>query len=357
MFLSFSCDRSYIMPDCLGVTEHRLGDYCVDEFNDGCLLEGSSCDYSEAYFNSNKLRPSEWIKKIVLIADTSVYANQCLMYSWLNSSYLVGDALNWIPRNCPTDHPHNILSNPSASGNYTSFAEGIIFQSRGFRVYGHWLLDYLPRLLLIKEYCKSFPDLPIIVRNIPQWAKVFIYRLGITNPIVNIPQGGEFRISLLHIPLIMKEGSAYFEPLLAESFFTIRQLFASFNSLDKSAFPKKIFFARSKPPFALNQDEAIDFYTKRGFHCVYPELLSLEEQISMFSCCRAFVGEDSSAMHNIGFAAGSSSLIFSRMNRINLWHAAVASATGQYIRPVQSKILARDGKYQIPLDDELLVGL
>lgn len=357
MFLSLSSFHDNKNHDYLGVTEHILSDHCADTFNESCLLEGSWRDYTSAYTKSNSQRPREWIKKVVLSTDTSVYASQCLIYSWPNACFLTGSALNWNARNCPVERPQNIANNSNLNDKYASISEGIIFQSRGFNVYGHWLLDYLPRLLLIQEYCKEFPDLPIIIRSIPRWAKDFILRLGIQNPIIRVPQGGEIHVKLLHIPLIMKEGSVYYEPSLAESFFKIQQKFTDIDASNSSSFPDKIYIARSKEPFAINQHEAIKFYAKYGFHCIYPELFSLKEQIEIFSRCRSFIGEDSSAMHNIGYASQSSSIIFSRMNRVNLWHAAVASATGQHIRPIQSTIVSDDGKYQVPLDSSLLDGL
>jgi hypothetical protein len=355
MFLELSSICSHYTNDYRGISEAMLCDNCVDTYHD-CILNGSSFDYSVAYSKCKSKRPREWFKKVVLSIDTSVYANQCLLYSWPNSSYLVGSSLNWSPRKCPSEHPTNKSSYSQSNDIFDSINEGIILQSRGFNVYGHWLLDYLPRLLIIKEYCNACPDLPIIVRNIPVWAKDFMLRLGITNPILSVPAGGELRVKLLHIPLIMKEGFAYYEPMLAKSFFTIRRLFNLSDVYKITNFPEKIFLARRKRPYALNQDEAIDFYSKYGFQCVYPESLSLDDQIAMYSTCRAFIGEDSSAMHNIGFAINSSSLIFSRMNRINLWHAAVASATGQFIRPIQSLIHSNDGKYSIPLNGDYLNG-
>lgn len=356
MYLAFSSAFNHKSEDIHGTSEVLLGGLYADEFNDSCILEGSSSEYLRAYSKSNISRPSEWMKRIILSTDTSVYANQCRLYSWPNSCYLVGSCLNWNVRKCPTDHPtasHNLDSNDK----YASIDEGIVFQSRGFKVYGHWLLDYLPRLLMIKEYCNDRPGLPIIIRNIPRWGKTFMLRLGITNPIVSVPEGGELRVKLLHIPLIMKEGSMYYEPTLAKSFAAIRQIFVNADTNQSSSFPDKIFFARSKAPFAINQDEAIDFYARHGFQCIFPESLSLDDQISMYSRCRVFIGEDSSAMHNIGFATHSSSLIFSRKNRINLWHAAVASATGQYIRPILSTMVSSNDDYCIPLNHELVDDL
>lgn len=355
MFLKLSSVCGHNANEYGGISEVVLDNNCTDTYND-CILTGSSPDFSAAYSRCNSQRPCKWIRKVVLSIDTSIYANQCLLYSWPNSSYLVGSSLNWSPRNCPSVHPAYKSTDSQSNDIFDLINEGIILQSRGFNVYGHWLLDFLPRLLIIKEYCNDYPNLPIIVRNIPVWARGFMRRLGISNPILSVPAGGELRVKLLHIPLIMKEGFAYYEPMLAKSFFTIRRLFNYYDVYNLTSFPEKIYLARRKRPYAFNQDEAIDFYSKYGYQCVYPESLSLDDQIAMYSNCRSFIGEDSSAMHNIGFAFNSFSLIFSRMNRINLWHAAVASATGQHIRPIQSMIHSSGGKYLIPLNEDYLNG-
>jgi len=326
-----------------------LSNQILDTHNPSSVTESSSHDYINALKKSNKIRPASWRKTIVALPDVLISLNQCLMYSFEKQRYIVGDSVNWAVSKCPRELPSASSLQSSSDNRLEILDNAFILQAPGFAVYGHWLLDFVPRILLIKEMSKYLPSIPIIVRSMPVWAQEIVTRLDVTNPIVLIPAEMNIYAKNLFIPLFMKQGYVYCEEILKESFSVLRDLFYNPSVKQTGAAPsKKIFFARSKLPAANNQCQLIDQFAAHGFNCVYPDKLSLEEQITLYSGVHKFVGEDSSAMHNIGFAESSLGVIFGRPRRLNLWHAAVASSTGQRIHYDSSVDEVTDTQYAIP---------
>lgn len=325
-----------------------LSNQILDTHNPSCVIESSSQDYISQLQIANNRRPASWHKTIVGLPDILISLNQCLMYSFEKQRYVIGDSVNWAVSKCPKELPpaSSLLSSSDSRLEILDYA--FILQAPGFAVYGHWLLDFVPRILLIKEISKYHPSIPIIVRSMPVWAQEIVARLDVTNPIVSVPAEINIYAKNLFIPLFMKQGYVYCEEILKESFSVLTNLFYTPSvNLTGSPPSSKIFLARSKQPVAHNQSRLIDQFTARGFGCVYPERLSLEEQITLYSSAHTFVGEDSSAMHNIGFAESSLGIIFGRPRRLNLWHAAVASSTGQRIHYDSSVDEVTDNQYAI----------
>jgi len=325
-----------------------LGNQILDTHNPSSVIESSSQDYIDALIRSNKSRPASWRKTIVALPDVLVSHNQCLMYSLEKQRYIVGDSVNWAVSKCPKELPPASSLLPSSDSRLHILDSAFILQAPGFAVYGHWLLDFVPRILLIKEMSRYLPSIPIVVRSMPVWAHEVIARLDVTNPIVSVPAESNIYARNLFIPLFMKQGYVYCEEILKESFSVLRNLFYNPSvKLTGVAPSAKIFFARSKLPAANNQCQLVDQFTTHGFSCIYPDKLSLEEQVTLYSGAHVFVGEDSSAMHNIGFAESSLGVIFGRPRRLNLWHAAVASSTGQRIHYDSSVAELTDTQYAI----------
>lgn len=278
-----------------------------------------------------------WPKRLLIAQQLLLTGPRFTMYSLPERQYILGSSVNWHAPLLESD-----LSDPSISHAKVSdlcyLERGIVLTAPGFRVYGHWLLDFLPRLVLAKKYLdRSEEKVPIITRKIPHWAWPFIDALSLRD---DISEHDKYRGVVLGeaiVPLAPKEGEVYSESALFEAFSQLKQyLFSQPATRYKRMKERygdncfdKVLIVRRKPPYASNQRELGEKLEKIGFISVDPQEYSLAEQARIFSTASIVVGEDGSALHNIAFCQpGTQVMMWGRSDRINLRHLSVARAAG-----------------------------
>ena len=204
------------------------------------------------------------------------------------------------------DYAMNSL-NSSSLNKINSEKTGISIIGPGYRVYGHWLVDFIPRIKIAQEiYGKNlegaFIPLPI---DTPSWALTLIETMtglrkenilyyDINNDIIVF--------SKIVVPSYI-HGSYHFHPAMKE-FYPIS---------DSLAPNRKICISREN--FEGNTDgvlkKLIDrvyfetYAVSRGYELIKPELLRFSEQIEIFKGAKKIVGEYGSALHNSLFSSNS----------------------------------------------------
>lgn len=173
----------------------------------------------------------------------------------------------------------------------------------GKTVWGHWLVDFLPRLytLHIAGY-DIYEQRYLLPRDTPQFAIELLKSLGIGEASLEWFDDVAELVSCddLIVPTYLRVGR-YFSPLFREASAFLLQSFAARQPLLPPLSAPRLFITRSggRPQRVLkNRDEIETIMAQRGFTIVDPVKHSISEQIALFTAARQIAGEYGSGLHN-----------------------------------------------------------
>lgn len=228
-------------------------------------------------------------------------------WSGSESKIFSGDAL--------LDH-HSVDLGPFKTGRIPKFSDfrlddAVIFPNNGgIKIYGHWLLDIIPSIFAIKRiFGRSVPV--FIDSNFPDWVRHLLNRfeLDFTQ---DTPAGNNFILSGL------PRYHDYLNKDIFDNFkFETSRLPALIDKFDKPDVKKtskrKIFLSRAGLNLdrrkLINSQEIMDFFDSAGFEIIFPENLSIHEQVKIFSQTSILAGEAGSALHNSIFCGENTTVI------------------------------------------------
>lgn len=204
-------------------------------------------------------------------------------------------------------HPHNglrtwpdgqlSLFGPLCRHPAATFEQPVFIADTSHLIYGHVLLEIMPRLLML-EHCP--PDTPVLtsLRMEPPYPAMFA-AMGVDPA----------RVITLETPAWCR--TAY----LADNFVDLRNFvapqawdaFARLGRLgERSTIPvaERIYLSRRGTPrrALTNEAEVEDLFARRGFTIVHPESLGIADQVRLFTHARIVAGPGGSALHNIVFS-------------------------------------------------------
>jgi hypothetical protein len=174
-----------------------------------------------------------------------------------------------------------------------------IIHGPGYKVFGHWLIDFLPRLYILRRAGFDIATLTFIVpSDLHRFAREFLRLVGI--PAAHLV-AQDHRAELVQpdelIAPTMLRLRNRFNPLLAvASRFWL-------NRMELPGTPhtgRRIFVSRSQSHGnrMLTSRDAIEARAVRaGYEIVFPERLSLPEQIALFRGAGRIIGEYGSGLH------------------------------------------------------------
>lgn len=162
--------------------------------------------------------------------------------------------------------------------------------------YGHYLLEALPRLMLLDrvpvgiEIVTSIPRSPTI--------ETLIAGVGVDPARVRYYREPLF-CSRAYLPERLVRLNRSIHPLAREAFSRLKQF-----GVSSSRTPERVFISRARiGRRRLINEAAIEaIFARHGFHIVHPELLSIGEQIALFSEAPMIAGLGGSAMHSTVFS-------------------------------------------------------
>ena len=176
----------------------------------------------------------------------------------------------------------------------------------GWQVYGHWLLDFLPRIALAQ---KLFGDLGAFKLLLPNGAPDFVLQL--LAYFTTIPPHQIIRYDQNTEIVLIKQGLvpdythseynlnsftlAFYQRFIPAGIMPSRRLCLSRKHVEKQTRSAVRFFKER----ALFEAMAM----ARGYEIVYPETLSLAEQIRLMASAKIQIGEHGSAQHASLFSA------------------------------------------------------
>ncbi|HET9147264.1 MAG TPA: glycosyltransferase 61 family protein [Acetobacteraceae bacterium] len=206
-------------------------------------------------------------------------------------------------------HPEALLARPRALPIRRNPRPALVFHGWGVRVYGHFLIEMLPKLLLAKRFPNLFSGLlPVLDRQMPEWFRAILAsQFGIGEAEAIWFDSAQEQLHLeraVLLPHLLRPGG--FHP-------AARTLFADFAAIAQEAPPasaERLFVARGEHENSaaprrrlVNEAELAEIAASEfGFLPVYPEQLLFPRQIGLFAQARIILGQTGSAMHNALFS-------------------------------------------------------
>jgi capsular polysaccharide biosynthesis protein len=232
---------------------------------------------------------------------------------------------------------------------------GLFLAGLGYFNYYHWMIELLPKLYFLRALEPAIQDYPILLgeefMRFPQFREALDYWLPNAQTKI-LKDAHSYRVhDLYHInapanlPFNLRAGDR-----LRISDFLIsgedirhwRQL-ALPTSSHHSHKMSRIFLLRDLDRRSYNQEEAQKAFEARGFVGVYPERLSLHEQVDLFSSASFIVGPSGAAWTNLIFCrSGTRALCWMAGLTPNFAaYSNLASKCGVTLRYVIHKTVAR----------------
>ena len=191
-------------------------------------------------------------------------------------------------------------------------------------VYGHFLLEMLPRLYLLMVLRQFGADIPLALSSkLPPWVKTFARMFQPDDRIVWYDHTTQ-RVTAPSIVMpAMMHTDHNFHPAmnLMVHHLLQRQGVADTNAIASAS---RIYVSRSNfgEERLENEDEVEEMVTALGFAVVRPQQLSVEEQIRVFSAAKVIVGEYGSGLHNAIFSGPGTRIV--AINFFNNYQSKIA---------------------------------
>lgn len=196
--------------------------------------------------------------------------------------------------------------------------------------FGHWVPEYLCRLSYLERHPR-FAELPIIVDSGMPPQHLEYLRLLAPNPIVEIPRGAAVRCR----ELVVGSPSTFFPTYLTPDHqlppenegglplggFRLLQTRMQERLGPPSSRTRKLFLSRKKRDWRRlqNEDDVCEALAARGFEILFPEDMSIEEQVRMFQEAAVVVAPGGSSLINAVFGSTEIKLIILSQRGLFNW--------------------------------------
>ena len=207
----------------------------------------------------------------------------------------------------------------------------VLLTGMGHQMYGHWLVDFLPKLFLLDRAGHDITRLRYLLpADTPDFARIWLGLLGIGADRLVVYDRTRDRVACrrLLVPTALRFVSRA-SPLMrqARRFLLDRAAPGSrwrFGRRRERQGTEKILISRSDNADTLNRRTLAErarfeeTALARGFTPVRPERLSVPEQIALFRSAGTIVGEYGSGLHGSLFAPPGTTVVALRDNGLEL---------------------------------------
>ena len=184
----------------------------------------------------------------------------------------------------------------------------------GRTIWGHWLIDFLPRLYVLHLAGYNIWEAKYILSyNTPNFAYELLRLIGIKkSSIYNYDETSELvGVRKLIVPSYLRWANRL-PPLFSEAVKFITENIERQNRLPSSPVKSnRLFVSRSSSQdhrSLRNREEVEGLAVERGFSVLEPSSYSILEQISIFKDVKQVIGEYGSALHNVIFSQEGTSI-------------------------------------------------
>jgi hypothetical protein len=177
------------------------------------------------------------------------------------------------------------------------------------RNYFHWLLECLPRAIMVLNSAE-YAGFPLLVdKDLPKQCMQSLAIISGDRKIIPILYRVKHRVKVLIFPSVFSfMRNNYSDCVSPDDFLVapeairlVREAFLP--SVSKKVF-RKIYISRDNAPYRrlINEDEVQEFLISQGFEIVRPEKLSFLEQVSFFSEASLIIGPTGAGLSNMIFS-------------------------------------------------------
>lgn len=184
--------------------------------------------------------------------------------------------------------------------------------SPGHLIYGHWLVDFLPKLFLLQEAGFRLKELTYVLpANTPPFALELLTLMGISSDRVAMYQPYSETVTLADavLPTLLRTGSRAHPAFSRAAQFLASRLSPpptrAGEETGSRIFLSRAAAGRDHERALVNRGEIESFARSVGYAVIAPETLGFAEQIALFAGATRIIGEYGSAMHGSIFAPAS----------------------------------------------------
>ncbi len=243
------------------------------------------------------------------------------LYSLPDAVLLENSILFWrdntlcIPQNSivPSSLAEHVAAQPASARQTLRIDEEVVLLcGPGHLMYGHWLVDFLPRFHVLQMLGYDIATLRYLLpHDIRQFTRHWLRLLGISDaqliPYDTAAHRCEIKRAL--IPTNLREHSRA-NPLLASAIAGLRQRIGVTGNAGGG---RRIFVSRRNWNNATrrlaNIDQVEAAFQSRGFEIVTPESMNIADQVKLFAASRVIAGEYGSGLHGGIFAPAGATII------------------------------------------------
>ena len=241
---------------------------------------------------------------------------------------------------------------------------GLLLAGRGWDSYAHWVVDFLPRLMLF-EQCPEYAHWPILVDAglYPQQMEGLRQLAGSARAIVALERDTRYTVDELVVasdlsgmrrqsyrPRALPRGDGAVVAPEALSFLRTRLLGAAAQR-QAPADGRRLFVSRRhQTSFRRLVNEALleQVFVDHGFEVIHPETMSFADQVRLFNGASVVAGAAGSNMIDTIFCGPGTRILM-----LAMWHprlnyhffANTAALLGQQLLHVLGRIVARHDYY------------
>ena len=162
----------------------------------------------------------------------------------------------------------------------------------GVDIYGHWLLDLLPKVALLEKYNPGANYTVLVDEKCPDWALTLIAETATNTMVIKKITTGE-----------MVSGRFFLtSPIRRHDFISEMCRIDTFVPRQTERGTRKVYLSRkhlNSHYRELENSARIErIFKAKGFELIYPEELSITQQIALFSDTAILAGEAGSSLHN-----------------------------------------------------------
>ncbi|MDJ0554114.1 MAG: tetratricopeptide repeat protein [Microcoleaceae cyanobacterium MO_207.B10] len=237
-------------------------------------------------------------------------------------------------------------------------------------VYFHWMVDILPRLEILKIHGIDLAEIDRFLVNSYQqpFQRETLKILGVPEEkIIESDRHPHIQAEKLIVPSF--PGYLGWLPSWALEFH--RRVFLNIikekinaATQPQKLYPERIYISRNSSRYrrVFNEEEVISKLTQLGFVCIYPELMTLTEQIAIFAHAKVIIAAHGSGLTNIMFcSAGSKVIELVSPNYIRHYYWVISQQLGlehYYLKGEDFTCYPiRQLMYQNPLTEDIIVNL
>lgn len=198
----------------------------------------------------------------------------------------------------------------------------VMLSGPGYSIYGHWIIDILPRLWVLHAAGVDLTSLKFILPvQQPPFAIELLALFGIgEHQLVRFDERQEIlEVAELLLPTNLRRGNRLDSLMVHARAFLLERIRPSLRVCSAAQEPLVFVTRRNADPSRtlVNRDRAEEIAQQAGYKIVDPAQMSIAEQIVLFQGARSLMGEYGSGLHNSLFAGSKTSLCVIRSSSVH----------------------------------------